>query len=261
MRDLADGRGVVEIADLHALRQETLTYIEGYLDLLRRVKDRIAHAGTPSAVNTTLSDFADVLRIDTVHLTLGPKDHTMEVVLLAPTHPLRVLWLFQYQTLLGDWMHRMDGMDPTDIRAAIDDDVLEKLTSLNVPSTLAWRKDRAFVNTDNLGLFWGIYPDGELPDLRSAVNAALQDRRPERGRRGFHRDPAPDRRQDTALPGPSPLRADTQGQRDQPGDGRLLLEAIKQLLSRDLYADFNFDLKFLRPKEHLTSWWAQPSMS
>jgi DNA phosphorothioation-dependent restriction protein DptH len=249
VRDLADGRGVVEIADLHALRQETLAYIEGYLDLLRRVKDRIAHAGTPSAVNTTLSDFADVLRIDTLHLTLGPKDHTMEVVLLAPTHPLRVLWLFQYQTLLADWMYRMDGMDPTDIRAAIDDDVLEKLTSLNVPNTLAWRKDRAFVNTDNLGLFWASIRTASYRTCVPPSTPPLQGIGAQSAA-GEVSTVTPRQIADKMLrylahhPYVQTLKVNV----INPGDGRLLLEAIKQLLSRDLYADFNFDLKFFAPE-------------
>ncbi len=243
-----DGRGVIEIADLHALRQESLAYVERYLELLRQVKDRIGHANTPSSVNTNLSDHADVLRIDTLHLTLGPRGRAMEVVLLAPTHPLRVLWLFQYQTLLREWMRRMDGMDPADIRAGLDEDVLDKLTSLNVPNTLAWAKGRAFVNTDNLGLFWGIYPDGELPDLRSAVNAALQGVGAETAG-GEISTVTPRQIADKLLrylahhPYVQTLKINVLN----PGDGRLLLEAIKQLLAKDLYADFNFDLKFFAP--------------
>lgn len=249
VRDLADGRGVVEIADLHALRQETLAYVERYLELLRLVKDRIAHANTPSSVNTNLSDLADVLRIDSLHLILGPQGRTMEVVLLAPTHPLRVLWLFQYQTLLRDWMRQMEGMDPADIRAGLDEEVLDKLTSLNVPNTLAWTKGRAFVNTDNLGLYWGIYPDGELPDLRSAVNAALLGVGAETAA-GEISTVTPRQIADKILrylahhPYVQTLKINV----INPGDGRLLLEAIKQLLSKDLYADFNFDLKFFAPQ-------------
>lgn len=140
-------------------------------------------------------------------------------------------------------------MDPSEIRAVLDEDVLEKLTSLNLPNTLAWRKDRAFVNTDNLGLFWGIYPDGELPDLRAAVNAALQGVGAQTAG-GEISTVTPRQIADKMLrylahhPYVQTLKVNV----INPGDGRLLLEAIKQLLGRDLYADFNFDLKFFAPE-------------
>lgn len=247
VRDLAEGTGVIEIADLLPLRQEAMVYAERYLDLLRLLKDRIEHAGT-SAVNNVLADHADLLRIDTLHLRLGPTDRPMEVVLMAPTHPLRVLWLLQYQTLLGDWMGRMAGMEPSAIRAALDEDCLDKLTALNVPNALAWSKGRAFVNTDNLGLFWGIYPDGQLPDLRSAVSAVLQAVGTETAG-GEVSTVTPRQIADKVLrylahhPYVQTLKINV----INPGDGRLLLEAIRQLLARETYADFNFDLKLFAP--------------
>ena len=250
VRDLSDGRGVIEIADLHDLRQEVLGYVDAYLALLRLLLDRIRHARSPSAVNTALADHADVLRIDSVHLRLGPKDSPIEVVLLAPTHPLRVLWLFQYQTLLREWMRQMEGMDPKQIGARMDEDVLEKLTSLNLPNVLAWSQDRAFVNTDNLGLFWGIYPDGELADLRTAVNAALQ-AVGARSSGGEVSTVTPRQIADKMLrylahhPYVQTLKVNV----INPGDGRLLLEAIKLILNNELYADLDFDIKFFSPED------------
>jgi DNA phosphorothioation-dependent restriction protein DptH len=174
----------------------------------------------------------------------------MQVVLLSPTHPLRVLWLFQYQTLLRGWMQQMTGRSPEAIRSLIDEDVLSKLTSLNVPNALAWQQGRAYINTDNLGLFWGIYPDGELPDLRSAVNAALQavGAAPLGGEISTV---TPRQIADKIVrylchhPYVQTLKINV----INPGDGRLLLEAIKALLGQDLYEDFNFDLKFFSSRD------------
>lgn len=249
VRSLEDGTGVIEIADLHLMRDEALGYVEHYLELLKKLQEQIKQTVSASAVNTTLHDFCDILRIDTIHLKVGPEDKPMEVVLLSPTHPLRVLWLFQYQTLLRGWSDRMNGMKPDDIRSAIDENVLEKLTSLNIPNAIAWKKGKAFINTDNMGLFWGIYPDGELPDLRSAVNAALQGVGAT-GLSGAITTVTPNLVADKIIrylchhPYVKTLKINV----INPGDGRLLLEAIKALLGKELYADLNFDLKFFSPK-------------
>ena len=41
-----------------------------------------------------------LMRIDTVLMKVGPSENPMEVVLLSPTHPLRVLWLYQFETFV-----------------------------------------------------------------------------------------------------------------------------------------------------------------
>lgn len=246
--DLENGSGVIEIADLHTLSAETLAYTERYLELLRLLRDRLAQASSPSAVNTTLHDYADLLRIDTTLLRVGPAEKPYEVLLLAPTHPLRVLWLYEYQTLLRHWIAKMEGQKPNEIRARLDDDVLSKLTSLNIPSAIAWQQGKAFINTDNIGLFWSLYPNGELTDLRSAVNAALQ---------GLGAT-APGGAISTLTPrqmankisrylAHHPYVQTLKMNVINPGDGKLLLDAIKTLLEQNLYADLNFDLKFFSP--------------
>ena len=249
VRSQEDGTCVIEIVDLHDLRDETLAYVEQYLRLLQDLRQEIDQASSASAVNTILHDLRDVLRIDTIHLTVGPEERTMEVVLLAPTHPLRVLWLYQYQTLLRGWIDKMNGMKPDDIRSALDENVLEKVVPLNIPNSITWKKGKAFINTDNLGLFWGIYPDGELPDLRSAVNAALLGVGAA-GLSGSITTVTPDLVADKIVrylchhPYVQTLKINV----INPGDGRLLLEAIKSLLGKKLYEDLNFDLKFFSPK-------------
>src|SRR5256885_4045626 len=34
-----------------------------------------------------------------------------ETVLMAPTHPLRILWLYQYETFVRGWVDQMKGRD------------------------------------------------------------------------------------------------------------------------------------------------------
>lgn len=251
VRDLHEGTGLIEVADLHALTTEVTAYVDEYLRLLETVTEKIAIAGAAGAsgINTVLADLADIARIDTVLMRVGPDDHPMDVLLLAPTHPLRVLWLFQYETLVRSWMEKMKGQDPVSIRSLINEHVLERLTTLNIPNGLAVRGGQAFINTDNYDLFWSILPKAGTDDLRTAVNATLQ-------------------ALGTTTPGGSLSTITPKQIADKidrylchhpyvqtlkinvvnPGDGALILEAIKSLLERDLYADLNFDIKFFAPQ-------------
>ena len=246
VRDQDDGRGVLESVDLHALGQEAQQYAEAYMKLLVQLKKQVSQSTGPSGINTVLHDYAMLLRIDTVLLQVGPQDQAMEVLLLSPTHPLRVLWLYQFESLTRGWIDKMEGKKPDAIKALIDGAVLEKLTSINMPNAVATGKGKAFVNTDNFGLFWGIYPAAETPDLRTAVNAALQVLNMGGGTISTVTPKQIADKLERYLchhPYVQTLKLDV----INPGDGQLLLDAIKLLLERPLYADLNFDLKFFSP--------------
>jgi DNA phosphorothioation-dependent restriction protein DptH len=249
VRSLEEGSGVVEIADLHEMSSEVIAYVQSYLELLEALRLRIDSASGPSAVNNVLADYEDLLRIDTVYLQVGPVEKPMGVVLLAPTHPLRVLWLYQYETLVRGWITGMEGRKPDEIRKIIDESVLDKILSLNIPSAIAWSQGKAYINTDNIGLFWGIYPDGTLPDLRSSVNAVLQGVGANTTG-GEISTVTPKLIADKIVrylchhPYVQTLKINV----INPGDGQILLEAIKVLLTKELYEDLNFDVKFFSPK-------------
>ncbi|MCP4701273.1 MAG: hypothetical protein GY862_31125 [Gammaproteobacteria bacterium] len=70
--------------------------------------------------------------IDTVLLHVGPREQVMEVLLLSPAHPLRIAWLYQFETLVRGWMGAMEGKKPEAVKALIDADVLDKLTSIKL---------------------------------------------------------------------------------------------------------------------------------
>lgn len=251
IRDLEGGTGVVEIADLHSdeLREQVLRYVDRYLELLRTVEEKLTAASGMSAVNTLLADYAAVLRIDTILLTVGAKEGPIEVLLLAPTHPLRLAWLFQYETLLRGWVDSMKGKKPDAIRALIAEDALDRLISLNIPGAISTGRGRVYLNTDSIGLFWGIYPSSMASDLRTSVNAALQVLGGAPGG-GAISTMSPRQIADKIErylahhPYVQTLKLNVLN----PGDGRLVLDAIRSVLEREIFGELNFDLKFFAPK-------------
>lgn len=250
VRELDDGTGVVEIVDLHAVSDEALIYIQKYVRLLRNVIQAVAAATGPGQINNALHDYAAVMRIDTALMHIGPSEAPMQVLLLSPTHPLRVLWLYQYETFVDQWITKMTGRKPEEIQRLISEDSIDKLINLNIPNAISWEQGQTFVNTDNLDLFWSLLPSGNVEDLRTAVNAARQ--------------AVGASRQEAVVSTVTPRQIADKIERYlchhpyvqslkvnviNPGDGALLLEAIKNLLGNPLYENLNFDVKFFAPKD------------
>ena len=245
VRDLHNGSGVIEIADLHDLETEVKAYVGSYLELLTSFFVRISQATGQGSINTTLHDLAPILQIDTITLRVGPDEAPMDVLLLSPTHPLRVLWLFQYETFVRLWIDAMTGKVPDEIEQMIAEESIEKLVSLNLPHAVSWSQGQVFLNTDNIDLFWSILPDSRLPDMRTAVSATLRVLGATQ-RQAVITTVTPRQIADklerylSHHPYVQTFRINVVN----PGDGALVLEAMMELLDKPLYQDLNFDLTF-----------------
>ena len=245
VRSSDGGTGLIETVRLHDTADEALIYIQQYAALMKRLEELVVSASGAGGVNTVLHDYASLMQIDTLQLHVGPAELPMRVVLLAPTHPLRVMWLYQFESFLDKWIDAMEGRKPDEIQTLIGEDSVEKLVNLNVPNALTWRQGESFVNTDNLDLFWSVLPEARVPDLRSAVNAARQ--------------AVGASRHEVVVSTVTPQQVADKIERYlchhpyvrtmkvnviNPGDGALVLEAIKKPLAKPLYQDLNFDVKF-----------------
>jgi len=257
VRDADEGTGVVEVVDLHEHSADVAEYVNAYLELLDSLRQKIEGAAGPGGINNVLHDYAQVMRIDTALLTVGSSDGPMEVLLLAPTHPLRVLWLYQYQSYVRAWVKQMAGKEPDAIKLLISEDSIDKIIDLNIPNAISWTGNSTFINTDNLDLFWSILPNANTPDLRTAVSAALQ--------------AIGAGRKEVVISTVSPSQLADKMRRYlchhpyvrtlkinviNPGDASVLLEAIARLIEDELYRDINFDIKFFTPpgtKNHLVA--------
>jgi len=163
-----DEGAVIETLDLRNYQLEILDYSRAYLELTKSISDAVSKS--PDAeVNNLLTNTNLLNRIDTIHIKLGSTEEPEEMILLSPTHPIKMLWLLQYQNLLFDWSSKMEGMDEKEISKAIDIEAFERILPLNLPNAISFEKNNFFVNTDVLDLFWNIYPKSTTVDIRKVI--------------------------------------------------------------------------------------------
>lgn len=163
-----DDTAVVEILDLRDFKDHILAYARSYQQLTQKISDAIQSA-TDAEVNNLLENTHLLNRLDTVYLKMGTEDEPEEVLLMMPTHPIKMLWLLQYQILLFNWSDQMIGMDEKEVRKAIDIDGIDKILPLNLPNAISFEKNQFFVNTDVLDLYWSIFPKSTTEDIRKVV--------------------------------------------------------------------------------------------
>jgi hypothetical protein len=158
----------IEILDLRQYQELIIIYAETYKNLTETINQAITNA-TDAELNNLLSNTHPLNRLDTVHIHLGTTDEPEEMVLMAPTHPLKMLWLLQYQLMLNNWSNQMIGMSDDEVRKAIDIEGFEKILPLNIPNAISFDKECFFVNTDVLDLYWNIFPKSTTKDIRKVV--------------------------------------------------------------------------------------------
>lgn len=163
-----DSTAVIEILDLRIYQEKIISYAKAFQILTKTIADAIT--SSPDAeVNNLLNNTHLLNRLDTIHVKLGSLEESEEMILLAPTHPLKMLWLLQYQIMLFDWSEQLVGMSEDEARKAIDIEGFEKILPLNIPNALSFEKNNFFVNTDVLDLFWSIFPKSTTTDVRKVV--------------------------------------------------------------------------------------------
>lgn len=252
-KDLADQnstdqertRSVVEILDLREYAAEIMAYANAFVAVLKEVQSKLAAASSDGQVNNILNASHQLSRIDTIHLKVGDAEGVDQLVLLAPTHPIKLLWLLQYQQLLFAWAEKLDGVSEKDATALVSREAHERITSLNIPSVLAFKNDEIYVNSDNFDLYWSILPSGKTPDVRKAVSTVQR-------LFGFKLNEGEitvitaahiaDRlwRYLKHHPYVSTLRINVVN----PGDGLLVLNAIRLIQRGEDFKDLNYDIAF-----------------
>lgn len=164
----ADEGAVIETLDLRNYQSQIVDYAKAYQTLTQSIANAVSNS--PDAeVNNLLTNTYSLNKLDTIHIKLGSIEEPEEMILLAPTHPLKMLWLLQYQLMLFDWSNQMTGMNDDAIRKAIDIEGFEKILPLNLPNALSFEKNSFYVNTDVLDLFWSIFPKSTTADIRKVV--------------------------------------------------------------------------------------------
>lgn len=165
---LAEGR------DLSILRPAAQRYAETYRELLAwqlLQAERADDTQRPRAI----TDLSRLLAVDTVEVSLSEPDGTRQsVVLTAPVHPLRLLWLVTWAELGRYWLENTTADGGTASAAA---DALASLAPLGFPFTVPVSGGRLTIAAADLTPYWGAClptdtPDGQ--DLIARLTRALR---------------------------------------------------------------------------------------
>lgn len=239
-----DVAGVVEVLDLREFKTEILEYVHAYTTMFDELGTKLALATTDGQINNLLNAAHTLSRIDTLHLTVGTTDEVDEAVMIAPTHPLRMLWVLQYQQLLFGWSAKLDGVSESEAVRLVNRESVDKITSLNIPSALSLGRNEVYINSDNVDLYWSVLPKGTTTDIRKVVTLVFRLFGQKGG--GEITSVTPMQLADKVWrylkhhPYVSTLRLNVINS----GDGQLILNTIREVQKSGQFADLNYDIAF-----------------
>lgn len=164
---------VTQAADFLASRPLAVAYADAYQRLIAALLLR-AEAGDSPEGKTALSDLWRMLTLDTV--TVAAIDHRgrrREASLVAPTHPLRVLWFAAWTETGVQWLETA-RKGPAEFMVATRDALLGQLAPVGHPPVLATPggqsvSGRLMTPIDNLAPHWTLYAPAHEPDPRGLL--------------------------------------------------------------------------------------------
>jgi DNA phosphorothioation-dependent restriction protein DptH len=157
---------VTQGADLRLLKPVAVAYAHTYLQFIEDLANRVSPQGGSPA---TYADLRRVLGTDTITLALvDHRGRRREAAVVAPTHPLRALWLATWAELGEQWVHRA-GRGPREFIVPTRDALLEYLTPMAFPPVLVTGTGRLFTSVDNLHPFWPLYASSQEADTRGLI--------------------------------------------------------------------------------------------
>lgn len=166
---------ITQAADLRATRLLVSEYAKQYLGLIRELGQK-ASASDPHEAQQALAGIRAILAIDSVAIVV--KDHrdvVREATLVAPTHPLRALWLSVWSALGSEWLSRASKAEKEHIVPARDA-LLRQLAPVAFPPVLPTEAGHVLGAVESLTPFWTLYaptfednPRGLLGDVCAAI--------------------------------------------------------------------------------------------
>lgn len=239
-----DTAAVIETLDLRNFQTQIIDYANAYKSITAKIAN-LVHSSPDAEVNNLLTNTHLLNKLDTIHIKLGSIEEPEEMILLAPTHPLKVLWLLQYQLMLFDWCTKMNDLEAGQLSQAIDIEGFEKILPLNLPNAISFEQNSFFVNTDVLDLFWSIFPKSTTTDIRKVV-AIISKALGYKDDLGNISSVSPGQIADRLWrylrhhPYIKTLKLNVLN----PGDGLLFLNTIRELQKMDDFKNLRYDITF-----------------
>lgn len=160
---------VVEGRDLSQIRELAQEYAESYGELLNRLLYR-AERADDGQVPGILHDLTLLLRLDCATVEyVDLRGDRRELTLVAPTHPLRLLWLVTWAELGRGWLMDADGLDASTIAAAGRS--LAEMAPLGFPLVVPRIGGALTLAAADLTPYWGICLPAETDDPRGVIGS------------------------------------------------------------------------------------------
>ncbi|MFC1665687.1 ATP-binding protein, partial [Pseudomonadota bacterium] len=157
---------------------EARDYAMAYLEYLSALYARIEERDS----GLKLDDLVPILRLDALNITVWDTGSPVkQLVLLGPTHPLRVMWLTGWAQLGEYWLNQSKKLSK-DLIIGARNGLYDDLALANFPYVLPTDNAELLVALDNLHPFWTIYTSPQEPEPQALIDtlvAALGISRPQ----------------------------------------------------------------------------------
>ena len=168
---------LVETIDLTVYEELILIYAATYKEWLRAACADFDQAVVTTDDNGRRRTEAVLLDIDTVQIEI-PNDTMLNdrVYLVAPTHPLRLLWHLQRGLLAKTWLEQAVQMDQPKaaLPPSLRDFLRRGLSPMNLPPFLRPTHEsfpigvsRFYIEQGSLTPFWSLYMPADIEDRRA----------------------------------------------------------------------------------------------
>lgn len=175
--------GLTATVDLTRYQDLILAYAEAYRDWLSQVQNNFQALAIRKENGRQRTDSL-FLDIDTVEVLLSSSGSAADrVYLVAPTHPLRLLWHLQRALMAHSWIKiALETDQPSQLLSESMRQYLRRgLFPINLPPTLRVTREyhpeavpHFYVEQGPLTLFWGMYIHEDVHDTRILRARTLQ---------------------------------------------------------------------------------------
>lgn len=163
-----DKRGVVELVGMSSIEEAAINHAAAYSNLVAHAMRRVETAG-PDQSKSALEALSDVLSVDSLTVSLTDyKGGRRAGYLVAPTHPLRLLWLTCWSRLASAWADQLqtgNSNQAPSVRQAL----FESLAMINFPASLVGPARRILQPIDNIHPLWTAYAGADETDPRGLI--------------------------------------------------------------------------------------------
>lgn len=160
---------VLEGTDPRAVRKEAEACAEAYLRAVTRCVRALENA-RGGTVERDRADLAALLRTDTVPVELADaQGGYRRMVLISPTHPLRVLWWCGQAALADHWLDRTQGQDKSRVMETLHS-LVERLAPLGFPLVVPLTTSELAFAAGQLTDYWQVCLPSETADPRGTVS-------------------------------------------------------------------------------------------